>query len=60
MFSHKNLNSSDSINTWCNVSHKKTQKSCLNVFFLPVDLLSFHQNFDSCDAAEATPNTTLT
>ena len=29
---------------------KKTPKSRLNVFCLPVDPLSFRHNFDSCDA----------
>ena len=37
--------------------YKKTSKSRLNVFCLPVDPLSFRHNFDSCDA---TPNATLT
>ena len=37
--------------------HKMTQKSRVDVFCLPVDHLSFRQNFDSCDAI---PNATLT
>ena len=36
--------------------YKKTRKSLLNVFCLPVDPLSFRHNFDSFDA---TPNATL-
>ena len=52
MFSHKNFNSSDSVLG----VYKKTPKSRLNVFCLPVDPLSFRNNFDSCDA---TPNATL-
>ena len=37
--------------------YKKTTKSRLNVFCLPVDPLSFRHIFDSCDA---TANATLT
>ena len=37
--------------------YKKTPKSRLNVFYLPVDSPSFRHNFDSCDA---TANATLT
>ena len=37
--------------------NKKTPKSRLNVFCLPVDPLLFRHNVDSCDA---TPNATLT
>ena len=68
MFLHKKFNSGDSVNTWRYVSlqialmafwafTKKPQKSRLKVFCLPVDRLSFCQNFERC---EAIPNTTLT
>ena len=67
MFSHKKFNSSDSanmterqpqncVNRILGV-YKETPKSRLDVFYLPVDPLSFRHNFDSCDA---TANATLT
>ena len=54
MLLHKNFNSTE--NRVLGV-YKKTPKSLLSVFCLPVDPLSFRHNFDSCDA---TPNATLT
>ena len=68
MFSHINFNSSDSVNTWRNVSlqivlitflaYTKRPKIIVfkNTFCLTVDTLSFCHNFDCC---KANPNTTL-
>ena len=66
MFSHKNSNSSDSVNTWRNVSLKialiafwtqEDPKISFKCFLSALDPLLFRHNCDSCDA---TANATLT